>query len=196
MELKNEQYSVRITIDETYYLRPSEARVYDLTYETCDDKSEEFCKILAVSVESVDRKYSIALIGNYYASDDRCAVLEGAILTVLQGWNVLRLDLDNGKMIQNEEFDSIGTFFHLYKVAGGYIIHGEGDIIMLDQRLREKWSFGGPEIFVSITGKNEFEIKEDRICLYDFDDNYFEIDMNGQQLVFRAGDPKCAPARD
>ena len=39
------------------------------------------------------------------------------------------------------------------------------------------------DIFVSITDKTPFEIKSDRICLYDFEDNYYEIDFNGKELV-------------
>ena len=39
------------------------------------------------------------------------------------------------------------------------------------------------DIFVSITNKTAFEIKTDRICLYDFYDNYYEIDFDGNMIT-------------
>ena len=53
---------------------------------------------------------------------------------------------------------------------------------MLDFDFNVKWSFSGGDIFVSITNKKEFELTEDRIKLYDFNDRYYEIDFNGKLL--------------
>lgn len=35
------------------------------------------------------------------------------------------------------------------------------------------------DIFASVSGKEPFELCEDRIKLYDFEDNYYEIDFWG-----------------
>ena len=43
---------------------------------------------------------------------------------------------------------------------------------MLNNKLETLWLFSGRDIFVSVSGKNPFEIKADRICLFDFEDNY------------------------
>ena len=53
---------------------------------------------------------------------------------------------------------------------------------MIDNNLNELWNFCGKDIFVSISGKNPFEICNDRIKLYDFEDNYYEINFDGKQI--------------
>lgn len=53
---------------------------------------------------------------------------------------------------------------------------------MLDFNFAKKWSFSGKDIFVSLTEKNCFEPKENSICLYDFEDHYYEIDYNGKLI--------------
>ena len=53
---------------------------------------------------------------------------------------------------------------------------------MLDNNLSEIWKFIGKDIFASICNKKVFEICNDRIKLYDFEDNYYELDFNGKQI--------------
>ena len=45
-----------------------------------------------------------------------------------------------------------------------------------------KWSFSGKDIWVNIEGKQEVEIKDDRIKLIDFENNEYEIDFNGIEI--------------
>ena len=44
------------------------------------------------------------------------------------------------------------------------------------------WAFSGKDIFASVSGKLPFEIKDELICLYDFEDNYYEIDFEGKHI--------------
>ena len=64
------------------------------------------------------------------------------------------------------------------KLKKGYIIYGEIEITMLDFNFEKQWSFSGKDIFASISGKEPFKILENSICLYDFEDNYYEIDFD------------------
>ena len=124
-------------------------------------------------------KYCIALIGDYYSDDEDCAVLENEILTVLMNDDVIRINVSSGELIQQVKTDLFGCGFGFYQAKDGYIIYGEIEIMMLDHELKKKWSFSGCDIFVSITGKNPFQMFEDHISLYDFNDHYYEIDYNG-----------------
>lgn len=40
--------------------------------------------------------------------------------------------------------------------------------MMIGHELHKLWSFFGCDIFVSVTGKNPFQMFEDHISLYDF----------------------------
>ena len=45
-----------------------------------------------------------------------------------------------------------------------------------------EWSFSGKDIFASVTGRPAFEMTGNSIKLYDFQDNYYEIDYNGKEV--------------
>ena len=136
----------------------------------------------AIRVKMSDREYAVALVGDMNCQDIDCAVLEGEILTILHVFDVIQFNLNSAKIIRTVPLDSMFPNFSIYRVGGGYLIHGEVEIIMLNEDLEKVWTFGGRDIFVSVTGKEAFRIGEDRICLYDFEDNYYEIDFQGRLL--------------
>ncbi len=55
---------------------------------------------------------------------------------------------------------------------------------MLDFELNKKWSFSCADIFVSISNRVPFKIQDNSIFLYDLQDNYYEIDLEGNQIKF------------
>lgn len=122
------------------------------------------------------------LIGSLYTYESDCAILEEQILTVLQNKTITQINVSDGSVIRHIKFDCLGCNYGLYKVKRGYIIYGEIEITMLDFNFVKQWSFLGKDIFVSISNKKPFEIREDSICLYDFEDNYYEIDFDGRQI--------------
>ena len=87
-----------------------------------------------------------------------------------------------GVITKKKDLDTVGCNFAIYRTKRGNVIYGETEITMLDDDLNKKWSFSGMDIFVSVNGTNPFEMKEDRICLFDFYDHYYEIDYDGNLL--------------
>ena len=53
---------------------------------------------------------------------------------------------------------------------------------MLDFQFNKKWIFAGRDIFVSISEKKPFVLCENSIQLYDFEDNFYEINFEGQLI--------------
>ena len=94
----------------------------------------------------------------------------------------MQFNVNTASVMRTVVLDTMAPNFEIYKVDTGYLIHGEMDITMLNDKLETLWSFSGRDIFVSISGKPPFEIKADRICLYDFEDNYYELDFNGNVI--------------
>lgn len=72
-------------------------------------------------------------------------------------------------MIRHTKFDCVGCNYGIYKVEKGYVIYGEIEITMLDFDFTK-------------TDKKPFELHENSICLYDFEDNFYEIDYDGNLI--------------
>ena len=124
----------------------------------------------------------IALIVDPLTSGQGCAILEGNILTVLQNDRITQIDLGTVQMIANHELDIFGTTFSIHRLLDGYLIYGEIEIIRLDDAFQAVWKFSGKDIFVSVTGKQSFELTDETIKLYDFEDNFYELDYNGNVI--------------
>lgn len=182
MVLENEKYIINIDIDETYTIDSTDNRFYDVILNPFDYKHSDFTKTLAIHVDLFSKEYSIALISPYYVSDSDCAILDNDVLTVLQDHAITQINITDGSITRHIKLDCFGSNFAIYKVEKGYIIYGEIEITMLDFNFAKKWFFSGKDIFVSVSGKLPFEIKENSICLHDFDDNCYEIDFDGNLI--------------
>lgn len=182
MVLVNEKCCVEIKIDQTYTVDSTDNRYYDVVLNPCNYKKSDMSKTFSIHVDLLEKEFCIALIGPFYIYDDNCAVLEDETLTILQDNTITQIRITDGTIIHHIELDCFGCNFAIYKIDNGYVLHGEIEITMLDLDFIKKWSFSGKDIFASVSGKQSFEICDNFICLYDFGDNYYEIDFNGNLI--------------
>lgn len=183
MILQNEICHIEIDTDETYTIGSADNRRYDVILNPAHYCHNDRTKTLSIHIDLFSGEFQIALIGPYHSYDSDCAVLEGGTLTILQDNMITQIEIANASIIRSVMLDHSGYSFAIYKVEKGYIIYGEMEIMMLDFDFKKQWSFFGRDIFVSILNRKPFAIRENRICLYDFEDNYYEIDFNGKQIV-------------
>lgn len=181
MLLKNDRCQISITLDKSYIIGSNN---YDVIINLGDYTEKGDYNVLVVSVSLYSEQYTVALIGSCYQSyDENCALLENEILTVMQGNRIVQFNVKNRNIMASYNTELDGCAFGIYNTDEGYIIHGELEIAMYDKSFNKKWDFSGRDIFVSITNKQAFRLLEDRICLYDFEDNYYELDYGGKLLV-------------
>ena len=183
MFLQNECYKIDIQVDSAYTIGSSDNKRYEVILNPNNFISGDFYKTYSISVESRTGLLRLALVGDYYICEEDCAVLEGNILTILLNNMVAQIDVETAAIITSVIIDDLGVNFGIYSTDYGYIVHGEINIQMLDRDLHTKWIFSGKDIFVSVTDKTPFELCDDRIKLYDFEDNYYEIDYNGNLIT-------------
>lgn len=183
MLLQNEICNISISIDNTYSVESADNRYYDLILNPDKFKHNDFYKTMSIHIELLAEKISIALVGDYYSYDTDCAILDVDILTVLQNDKITQINIYDGTMILHKQFECLGCNFGIYKVKYGYIIYGEIEITMLDLEFNKVWSFSGRDIFVSRTNRKSFELCDNSIKLYDFEENYYEIGYDGNILV-------------
>ncbi|MBR3587828.1 MAG: hypothetical protein IKO00_17555 [Oscillospiraceae bacterium] len=179
--LKNDVCEIEIVLDDA---DPSDAAFqgrYDLILNP-EDWRKDFSKAYFIRIVLADREYSVALIGDYNCRDTACAVLEEERLTVLQGWTIMQFDVLTASVIRSVTVDTRAPNFEIYKVKTGYLIYGETEITMLNSKLEKLWSFSGNDIFVSASDKPSFDLRADRICLYDFNGKHYELDFQGREI--------------
>ena len=184
--LQNEKYHVNISTADTYTVESADNRSYDYILNPNKLGRNNMYRTLCVSVTGAQNA-EIALVGDYYTSEIDCAILEGDTLTVLQNDYITQIDLETVQIIASYKLDVFGTTFSIYRMPDGYLIYGEIEIIKLDNEFNVAWKFSGRDIFVSVSGKDAFEITPNSIKLYDFLDNFYEIDFNGKTIRYEDG---------
>ena len=182
MILQNESYKVTISVDEMYTVDSTDNMHYDVVFNLKELQHYDIYKVFKIEVDNGKETVRIALVGDFFSYTKDCAILDEHVLTVLQNNVISQIDLQTNSLLHNSEFECFGCNYGIYKTNEGYIIYGEIEITMLDWNFCKKWSFMGRDIFVSHSAKKSFEICKDKIKLYDWEDNYYEIDFSGKLL--------------
>lgn len=143
---------------------------------------EAFTKVVRVSASMLGASQSITILCNYMSSLDNSAILKGSQLILMLNEQLFEINLQTCTIQKYRKLDIIGGTFGLYETAHGYVIHAELDILMLNPDFEILWDFSGRDIFVSVTGKTAFTLTDTAVQLYDFNDNYYELDLNGKLL--------------
>ncbi len=179
MFLENDKYRIKITIDSDF--EKKYANSYDLIFQTKDEKSD--FKIFRIEVElNNDKTNFLALIGDINSCDENCAILEDNLLIVLQNKIITKIDLSKNIVLSVIEIDNFGYNLGIYSCKGGYIIHGETNIFKMNYDFKEEWSFSGNDIFVTQNGLPSLIIENDRIKLHDWNNAYYELDLDGNLI--------------
>lgn len=185
MKLESSEYKIRIKKDETYAVGSADNIHYDVILNPENKRHNDYYSVLAVKIDKFYEKTKIALIGDYYSYDTDCAFLENNTLTIMQNNTFTQINLDDYSIIFHKSFDGYGMFFAIYKFNDGYVVYGELSVVKLNKDYEKEWEFSGKDIFITQNGKEPFELCNDRIKLYDWLGNYYELDRNGNLLIFK-----------
>lgn len=74
------------------------------------------------------------------------------------------------------------TAFEIFKIANGFIIHGELEITRIDDNGKIIWQNGGADIFVSQGGNGEFEVRADFVKATDWGNRIYKWNLNGVEI--------------
>ena len=182
MELEEGFCRVVITEDSTYTIGSAEIRYYNAVLNTAGYGRGDGTTTLCIDIDLLIEQLRVALIGSYHTCVSQCAVLEGETLTVLQNKRVTQLRVTDGALLRSVDIGGLGCYDAIYQVDQAYLICGEIEITMLDAGLNRLWNFSGADIFASVTGRNPVELRERSIVLYDFADNRYELDYDGNAI--------------
>lgn len=182
MILNNEIYEIIIEVDETYNINSTNNKHYDYVYNPHKLDNHEFINVFSIHIKSNERVINIALIGGLYSNIDNCAILHNNVLIVLQNDIISEIDIKTGRLLSSKIIETYGSNFSIHRIETGYIIHGEINIIKLTFDFEIEWTFSARDIFATLYDKPAFKLCDNCIKLYDFENNYYEIDFNGKLI--------------
>lgn len=175
--------SNRLILDNEFcHVEIEESSIYGETVNPGKYTPGELTKAVRVCSSTQGVNHSISILCSYMTDLENSAFLKGDHLILMLNEQLFRISMKDCIIREYKQLDIIGCTFGIYETIHGYVVHGELDILMLNTNLEVLWDFSGRDIFVSVTGKTAFALTDTTIQLNDFEDNYYEIDLNGKLL--------------
>ena len=169
----------KVTIKEIQY-GDLKAGSYHQILNPSNYMNDELTKVFSILIDLYDHDILLATIGSHLSDIKECAVLDGHSLIIMMNEQFFKINVLDGTLIDYKALGVFGSNFALFKIDNGYVVHGEIDILFLSENFEKTASFSGRDIFVSISGKKAFTLTKDTVQLFDFEDNYYEIDFDGK----------------
>ena len=182
MKLNYKNFEIEIFNDGSFTLHSADnTSSYKNVYYSDND---DFNNKIAVRTFENSQEISNAIIcenGTTNGLTENSFIINDNKIWICISNKIYCLEIPSLKLIYHKKLDSV-TNFTIYKFKDDVIIHGELEIFRITKLGDIKWSFSGKDIWVNIEGKQEVEIKDDRIKLIDFENNEYEIDFNGIEI--------------
>lgn len=176
-------YEINVQGAPTYSFNSVDNKYYDKILIM--EESDFYCQIEMEITKDGEKKKVLLIAPRYTPMDSFVEVHEQGLFLMLDSIICL-FNLELLEIIQQVKIDSLGTMFEVHVHEKDYILYGEIEIYRINSKLQIVWKFSGRDIFVRYQGDEPaFEMKEDKICLIDYLDNYYEIDYDGNVIVDR-----------
>ena len=146
--------------------------------------SENDWDMISIEIKNPIRDFNVLVVSDTSAYDEDCALLNSNTLSVLQGWTIYHIDVTSCILLGTTEIESLCPNYNLFRVQDGYIVFGEIDVTMLDSNFNFMWTFAGNDVFCPMDNElKPIEICNDRIKLFDFKGDYYELNYRGVLLT-------------
>lgn len=180
LEVQYGNLKIRVQEEPDYDINSADNKPYDKVIQMAD---ADFAKSFSLTIQDGMELTTIMLIAPYYTPAYTIIADHPDGLLLMLNTIICIFDPIKCEIIRRLDIDPIGTMFEVHRYKEDYILYGEFEIYRVTSELEILWTFSARDIWVRC-GSDEpaFVMKEDRICLYDFEDNYYEIDYEGKLL--------------
>lgn len=187
MKIQYEDYEL-IILNEPFYKVNSldNIREYKLEYKGEGQTKQVSKHGIRIRNKITNTEISSAIIcesGGATIIHDNSFIIRNSQIYICVCNKVYCLKLPSLEIEWIKQLDDI-TNYSINSFKNDFIIHGELEIIRLNQNGDIVWRFGGKDIFVSETGKNNFCIDKSLIEVKDWKGNKYIINEYGQEISY------------
>ncbi|TGJ98687.1 hypothetical protein EHQ53_12255 [Leptospira langatensis] len=113
---------------------------------------------------------------------DNCYLLEDDFLFLCVGNSIFSLAIPNLELRWQSQVDTFSCF-GIYKIADGFIVHGELEITRINTTGKIIWQHSGSDIFTTSDGIDTFKIENNIIYAKSWDNRLYQFTLSGEILM-------------
>ncbi len=119
--------------------------------------------------------------GGASALHETSQLIENNRIMICCGDTIFCLDLPSLNLNWRTKADE-ATTLEIFKIENGYIIHGELEITRIDENGKIIWQKGGSDIFMTVDGNDDFEVKDNHIKATDWGRRVYKWNFDGTEI--------------
>ena len=176
------EYNICIKDAPPYSFNSTDNKHYDSVIIV---EENEFNRCIEIEVEKYGDTKTVLMVAPFYTPTESFVAPHKDGLFMMLNDILCVFSPESTSITKQIQINPMGVMYEVHSLEDDYILYGETEIYRISQELAVKWDFSGRDIFVRYQGNEPaFLMKQDRICLYDFEDNYYEIDFDGNIIIY------------
>ena len=183
MIFETEKYQVKIT-NESDYNSDSKENIFNYKKKYLTDSDYILLTKFGITVFENGIELNSALIGAEGGASGlhkTSQIIENNRILICCSDTIFSLELPSLSLNWKTKVDQ-ATAFQIFKIEGGFIVHGELEITRIDDKGNVIWQNGGADIFVTPDGKDNFEVNGEVIKAIDWGNRTYKWNLNGIEL--------------
>ena len=183
MIFETEKYQVKIT-NESDYNSDSKENIFNYKKKYLTDSDYILLTKFGITVFENGIELNSALIGAEGGASGlhrTSQIIENNRILICCSDTIFSLELPSLSLNWKTKVDQ-ATAFQIFKIVGGFIVHGELEITRIDDKGNVIWQNGGADIFVTPDGKDNFEVNGEVIKAIDWGNRTYKWNLNGIEL--------------
>lgn len=187
MKISYENYEIEIREESNYTFNSTDnLRQFEKVYFEGKNHEDRFYpnnKYSVIVYQDAEEISSAVIceIGGKTSITGKTFVIDGDKIWICIGDKVYCLTIPKLELVWCKKLDYV-TVFSINKLENDFIIHGELEIKRITKSGEIVWYFSGRDIWINMEGKTELQIENDRIKLFDFESNEYNINFNGKLI--------------
>lgn len=181
---KKPTYQIKIFHDFTF-TQDSADNLHKYDYEYFDQSDFIFSTVFGIKVYESNLLLKSAVIGSdggVTTIHKNAVIYEEERVTICCSDSIFCLSIPNLKLLWRTKSDEI-TCFEIFKYQDDYIVHGEVEISRINKNGDLLWQQSGADIFVTLSGNNDFALTDEYIFAKDFENRIYKFDYEGKNLT-------------
>jgi hypothetical protein len=179
-----DKYKIEIFKEQTYTFGSTD-NITKYDFEYFNSENEYISTFVGIKIYQNEELIKSAVIGSEGGNTgiyENSKIIQDNRIIICCAEKIFCLSFPELNLLWKTKADEMSCF-EIFKKENFYIVHGELQISKLDENGKILWQKYGADIFTTVSGENDFELKENYIIATDWENKIYKFDYDGNDYT-------------